>query len=202
MVATKAKATVAGQTSVRAPEKAAFEAHLPKDVHILSCHSLHGSIVSPVGQPLVLFAPLCLAQRLTDLLTQVLIQHRASKDALSRGEYHPRFVYLSFDGHDSVTANTMLPSSGEQSVALLSTLSMIDGRLFFRTVPSCDQCGYCLDFHRRISMRTRPLCWWNRDCQSEPHASDLFERLVCLCRTRHLKSQRPYSNSSICRSAS
>ena len=68
MVAMKANATVAGQTSVRAPEKAAFEAYLPKDVHILSCHSLHGSIVSPVGQPLVLFAPLCLAQRLADLL--------------------------------------------------------------------------------------------------------------------------------------
>jgi len=193
----KANATVAGQTSVRAPEKAAFEAQRP--------HSLLSFVTRVNCEPRrttsrticpFMFGPE------TNWFTQVLIQHRASKDAPSRGEYHPRFVYLSFDGHDSVTANTMLPSSGEQSVALLSTLSMIDGRLFFRTVPSCDQCGYCLDFHRRISMRTRPLCWWNRDCQSEPHASDLFERLVCLCRTRHLKSQRPYSNSSICRSAS
>ncbi|KXN83300.1 putative prephenate dehydrogenase [NADP(+)] [Leucoagaricus sp. SymC.cos] len=90
---TKVNAVVAGQTSVKAPEKAAFEAHLPKDVHILSCHSLHGPTVSPVGQPLVL------------------IQHRASKDALTLVEnilrpLRSRFVYLSFEEHDSVTANT------------------------------------------------------------------------------------------------
>jgi prephenate dehydrogenase (NADP+) len=46
-------AVVAGQTSVKAPEKAAFEKHLPEDVHIVSCHSLHGPTVSPLGQPLV-----------------------------------------------------------------------------------------------------------------------------------------------------
>ena len=51
--ATKMGAIVAGQTSVKAPEKAAFEKYLPEDVHILSCHSLHGPTVSPVGQPLV-----------------------------------------------------------------------------------------------------------------------------------------------------
>jgi prephenate dehydrogenase len=46
-------AVVAGQTSVKAPEKAAFEKYLPEDVHIVSCHSLHGPTVNPVGQPLV-----------------------------------------------------------------------------------------------------------------------------------------------------
>ena len=46
-------AVVAGQTSVKAPEKAAFEKHLPEDVHIVSCHSLHGPTVNPIGQPLV-----------------------------------------------------------------------------------------------------------------------------------------------------
>lgn len=51
--ATKVHAVVAGQTSVKAPEKVAFEKHLPSDVHIVSCHSLHGPSVSPVGQPLV-----------------------------------------------------------------------------------------------------------------------------------------------------
>ena len=51
--ATKVGAIVAGQTSVKAPERAAFEAHLPPDVHIVSCHSLHGPTVSPLGQPLV-----------------------------------------------------------------------------------------------------------------------------------------------------
>lgn len=46
-------AVVAGQTSVKAPEKAAFEKFLPEDVHIISCHSLHGPTVNPIGQPLV-----------------------------------------------------------------------------------------------------------------------------------------------------
>ncbi|XP_006464028.1 hypothetical protein AGABI2DRAFT_226049 [Agaricus bisporus var. bisporus H97] len=90
---TKVNAIVAGQTSVKAPERAAFERHLPADVHILSCHSLHGPTVSPVGQPLVL------------------IQHRSSKDALTLVEnilrsFRSRFVYLSYEEHDSVTANT------------------------------------------------------------------------------------------------
>ena len=51
--ATKLGAIVAGQTSVKAPERAAFEKYLPNDVHIVSCHSLHGPTVSPFGQPLV-----------------------------------------------------------------------------------------------------------------------------------------------------
>lgn len=63
--ATKVNAIVAGQTSVKAPEKAAFEAHLPKDVHILSCHSLHGPTVSPVGQPLVSLFFICTRPVLT-----------------------------------------------------------------------------------------------------------------------------------------
>ncbi|TFK37609.1 prephenate dehydrogenase [Crucibulum laeve] len=90
---TKMHAIVAGQTSVKAPEKTAFEKHLPADVHILSCHSLHGPTVSPQGQPLVL------------------IQHRASNDALTLVEsilrpLKSRFVYLSYEEHDNVTANT------------------------------------------------------------------------------------------------
>lgn len=52
-IATKLGAVVAGQTSVKAPEKEAFEKHLPPDVNIVSLHSLHGPTVSPVGQPLV-----------------------------------------------------------------------------------------------------------------------------------------------------
>ena len=60
MVATKLNAVVAGQTSVKAPEQAAFEKYLPQDTHIVSCHSLHGPTVSPVGQPLVCLGPLSL----------------------------------------------------------------------------------------------------------------------------------------------
>ncbi|KAJ7085760.1 hypothetical protein B0H15DRAFT_846283 [Mycena belliarum] len=90
---TKLNAVVAGQTSVKAPEKAAFEKYLPQDAHIISCHSLHGPSVSPVGQPLVL------------------IRHRGPPEALRLVEniLHPfgsRYVYLSYEEHDLVTANT------------------------------------------------------------------------------------------------
>ncbi|KAF9473252.1 hypothetical protein BDN70DRAFT_886043 [Pholiota conissans] len=90
---TKMHAIVAGQTSVKAPEKAAFEKYLPEDVHIVSCHSLHGPTVNTVGQPLVL------------------IRHRGSEAALTLVEnilrpLGSRHVYLSYKEHDQVTANT------------------------------------------------------------------------------------------------
>jgi len=90
---TKVGAIVSGQTSVKAPEKAAFEKYLPQDVHIVSCHSLHGPTVSPLGQPLVL------------------IKHRAPEWALRLVEnilrpLKSRYVYLSYEDHDIVTANT------------------------------------------------------------------------------------------------
>lgn len=44
---------VAGQTSVKAPEREAFEKWLPEDVGITSVHSLHGPSVTTEGQPLV-----------------------------------------------------------------------------------------------------------------------------------------------------
>ncbi|KAH9952021.1 Prephenate dehydrogenase [Amylocystis lapponica] len=90
---TKVGAIVAGQTSVKAPEKEAFDKYLPKDVHIISCHSLHGPSVSPLGQPLVL------------------IKYRAPDEALTLVEnilrpLGSRYVYLSYEDHDNVTANT------------------------------------------------------------------------------------------------
>ena len=54
MIATKVGAVVAGQTSCKAPEIAAFEKYLPEDVEIVTCHSLHGPNVDPRGQPLVI----------------------------------------------------------------------------------------------------------------------------------------------------
>jgi prephenate dehydrogenase (NADP+) len=51
--ATKVNAIVSGQTSVKAPERIAFENYLPADAQIISCHSLHGPGVNPMGQPLV-----------------------------------------------------------------------------------------------------------------------------------------------------
>ena len=47
---TKYGAIVAGQTSVKTPEIAAFEKHLPKDAQIVTCHALYGPAVNPVGQ--------------------------------------------------------------------------------------------------------------------------------------------------------
>jgi len=90
---TKVGAIVSGQTSVKAPERVAFEKYLPEDVSIISCHSLHGPTVSPVGQPLVI------------------IQHRASSEDLLLVEnilrpLRSRYVYLTYEQHDEVTANT------------------------------------------------------------------------------------------------
>lgn len=44
---------VAGQTSVKTPEIEAFEKYLPVDVHIFTCHSLHGRAFSTKGQKLI-----------------------------------------------------------------------------------------------------------------------------------------------------
>ena len=90
---TKVGAIVSGQTSVKAPEKAAFEKYLPNDVHVVSVHSLHGPTVNPEGQPLVL------------------IQHKSPSWVLELTEkvfecFKSRYVYLTYEEHDIVTANT------------------------------------------------------------------------------------------------
>ncbi|KAE8351781.1 hypothetical protein BDV28DRAFT_136407 [Aspergillus coremiiformis] len=90
---TKVGAIVGGQTSCKAPELAAFDKHLPSDVEIVSCHSLHGPNVNPKGQPLVL------------------IQHRATDESLHFVEnvlscFESKFVYLTGKMHDRITADT------------------------------------------------------------------------------------------------
>ncbi|KAJ5787769.1 hypothetical protein N7457_002759 [Penicillium paradoxum] len=90
---TKVGAIVGGQTSCKAPELAAFEKHLPEDVEIVSCHSLHGPKVNPKGQPLVL------------------IQHRASDESLKfvdsiLSSFGSEHVYLTGEMHDRITADT------------------------------------------------------------------------------------------------
>ena len=47
-------AVISGQTSVKTPEIEAFEKHLPSDVHIFTCHSLHGPAFDTEGQKLVI----------------------------------------------------------------------------------------------------------------------------------------------------
>ncbi|WPH02015.1 Hypothetical protein R9X50_00486900 [Acrodontium crateriforme] len=90
---TKMGAIVGGQTSTKAPEIAAFEKHLPPDVEIVSCHSLHGPGVNPKGQPLVI------------------INHRASQKSVKLVErilscLESKVVPLSAEKHDRITADT------------------------------------------------------------------------------------------------
>lgn len=91
--ATKHGAIVGGQTSCKAPEMAAFERHLPVDVQIVSCHSLHGPRIDPKGQPLVL------------------IKHRASQKSFELVErilscFASTQVNLTALNHDRITADT------------------------------------------------------------------------------------------------
>lgn len=101
---TKVGAIVGGQTSCKAPELAAFEKHLPSDVEIVSCHSLHGPGVDTKGQPLVI------------------IQHRASTESVKIVEgilscLQSKVIYLTGEEHDRITADT-------QAVTHVAFLSM------------------------------------------------------------------------------
>lgn len=130
---------------MKAPERAAFEKHLPEDVHIISIHSLHGPTVSPEGQPLVRpvslsflhspvrpspAAPADLARPSVPAAVahQVLIQHRAPDEKLRMVEdifrgFGSKYVYLSYEEHDLVTANTQAVTHAAflSSVPLSST---------------------------------------------------------------------------------
>lgn len=90
---TKMGAIVGGQTSCKAPEIAAFEKHLPKDVEIISCHSLHGPKVDSRGQPLVII-PHRATPEGTALITRILSCFRS------------KTVQLSAQEHDRITADT------------------------------------------------------------------------------------------------
>lgn len=86
-------AVVGGQTSCKAPEIAAFEKHLPADVDIVSCHSLHGPRVDPRGQPLAI------------------IKHRARDESYVLVQtilscFGSKIVHLSAVEHDRITADT------------------------------------------------------------------------------------------------
>ena len=91
---TKTGAIVAGQTSVKTPEIEAFERYLPEDTNIVTCHSLHGPTVSPVGQGLAV------------------IRHRSSDEAYKRAletleKLGSRIIEIpTYREHDKVTADT------------------------------------------------------------------------------------------------
>ena len=90
---TKQGAIVGGQTSCKTPEVAAFERHLPPDVEIVTCHSMHGPKVDPKGQPLAI------------------IKHRASEKSVDLVKkilscFGSRQVELTAEEHDTITADT------------------------------------------------------------------------------------------------
>jgi len=102
---TKLGAIVGGQTSVKAPEITSFEKHLPRDVHIISIHSMHAPSVNPNNQPLVL------------------IKHRASEEKYQMvlkalKSLESEIVEITdYKEHDKITADT-------QAVTHLAFLSM------------------------------------------------------------------------------
>ncbi|KAK3171901.1 prephenate dehydrogenase (NADP(+)) [Lepraria neglecta] len=90
---TKQGAIVGGQTSCKEIEIDAFRKHLPEDVQIVSCHSLHGPKIDPKGQPLVL------------------IREHASDESFALVEkilssFGSKHVYLTAREHDRITADT------------------------------------------------------------------------------------------------
>ncbi|SAM04459.1 hypothetical protein [Absidia glauca] len=91
--ATKMGAIVAGQTSVKQPEVNAFMRHLPPDVHIVSCHSMHGPGVDPKGQPLVVTRARSTDEKY-DLVLRIL------------SCFESNMVHLSAEEHDRITADT------------------------------------------------------------------------------------------------
>ncbi|ODV97838.1 hypothetical protein PACTADRAFT_47689 [Pachysolen tannophilus NRRL Y-2460] len=91
---TKLGAIVGGQTSCKAPEVAAFEKYLPKDVEIISVHSLHGPKVNTAGQPLVIIDHRSYSE-----------ESRQFVDALMSC-LNSKKVYLTAKEHDKITADT------------------------------------------------------------------------------------------------
>lgn len=91
---TKYGAIVAGQTSVKHPEIAIFEKHLPADVQIITFHAMHGPGFDPKGQTLILIphrAQRDAYQRMFDLFTAI------GSDIVEITDYHE---------HDKIVADT------------------------------------------------------------------------------------------------
>ncbi|KAJ1971605.1 prephenate dehydrogenase (NADP(+)) [Dimargaris verticillata] len=103
--ATKVGAIVGGQTSVKAPEIAAFERHLPADVHIVTLHSLHGPNIDTPGQPLVRFTLPLIGGALQNTARDVVIRHRCDDQRFESAKavlnsLKSNMVHLSYTEHD------------------------------------------------------------------------------------------------------
>lgn len=87
-------AIVAGQTSVKYPEIQAFEKYLPKDVHIVTCHSLHGPAFSTVGQKLAVIPHRCT----TEVYKKAMLVYEALESDIIEMD--------SCNQHDTIMADT------------------------------------------------------------------------------------------------
>ncbi|WP_419802695.1 NAD(P)-binding domain-containing protein [Mucilaginibacter sp.] len=89
----KSGAIVAGQTSVKHPEIAAFEEFLPADTYIITIHALHGPGFVPKGQKLVVIPHRCEPQTYQTMLNTLAVLEAD----LVEMEYHQ---------HDKIVADT------------------------------------------------------------------------------------------------
>ena len=163
---------MAGQTSVKAPERQAFEKHLPEDVHIVSCHSLHGPTVSPVGQPLVR----SIDSPVTDLYKQALLgdyQAQSTRLGIQPCGRHPSSVQVSiclFKLRRARFGNSQYP--GCYSRSFLEVTFIIYDQ--YKLLTGFEKHGYGLAQFRLLSLGGRgPLCVGHRSSQSEHYATDL-----------------------------
>lgn len=84
-------AIVAGQTSIKAPEIAAFEKYLKPQTNIATIHPLHGPAVNPKGQTLIAINHRCDAEKFKELLE--LLTHTKSKvEILNSAEEHDKMM--------------------------------------------------------------------------------------------------------------
>lgn len=91
---TRPGAIVAGQTSVKTPEIAAFEKHLPASAQIITFHGMHGPGFEPKGQTLILIphrADADARKRMLDLFTAI------GSDIVELADFHE---------HDKIVADT------------------------------------------------------------------------------------------------
>lgn len=85
---------VAGQTSVKHPEIAAFEEFLPANVDIITIHALHGPGFAPKGQKLAIIAHRCSPETYRQMSDLMLL---LEVDLVEMADYHH---------HDKIVADT------------------------------------------------------------------------------------------------
>lgn len=90
----KSGCIVAGQSSVKHPEIAAFEEFLPSDTHIITIHALHGPGFQPKGQKLVVIPHRCDFKTYQNLIDVLLL---LEADLVEMDDYHQ---------HDKIVADT------------------------------------------------------------------------------------------------